>query len=227
MSDAPETARTAETPVLRLLIVDDHPMWRDAVARDLTARGYDVVATAGSVQQARDRARATRPDLVLMDMNLPDGDGDGVEATRAILENVPSARVLVLSASSERSDVLDAVRAGAQGYLLKSAGAQELVDAVEATVAGRAVFTPELAGLVLAELRGREQQPAPDPAGVLTPRESEILRMVAKGLTSKQIATRLELSPRTVENHVAATLRKLQLGNRVELTRFALEHGLD
>lgn len=209
---------------LRIMVVDDHPMWRDAVARDLGERGFDVVATASSVREAVDRARATSPDLVLMDMNLP--DGNGTAATAAILGVLPQVRVLVLSASSERSDVLDAVKAGASGYLLKSAGADDLVAAVRDTAAGRAVFTPELAGLVLAELRGREQA-APDPTSALTPRETEVLRMVATGLASKQIASRLGLSHRTVENHVASTLRKLHLANRVELTRFALENGLD
>lgn len=210
---------------LRVMVVDDHPMWRDAVARDLGERGFDVVATASSVREAVDRARAVSPDLVLMDMNLP--DGNGTEATSAIRDVLPQVRVLVLSASSERTDVLDAVKAGASGYLLKSAGADELVAAVRDTAEGRAVFTPELAGLVLAELRGRGQAAAPDPTSALTPRETEVLRMVAKGLASKQIASRLGLSHRTVENHVASTLRKLHLANRVELTRFALENGLE
>lgn len=216
---------TTPGDTLRIMTVDDHPMWRDAVARDLSDRGYDVVATAGGVREAVDRARATRPDVVLMDMNLP--DGDGTSATAALVELLPQTKVLVLSASSERTDVLDAVKAGASGYLLKSAGVQELVDAVEATAAGKAVFTPELAGLVLADLRGRSSAADADPAAALTPRETEVMRMVAKGLSSKQVASRLGLSSRTVDNHVAAVLRKLQLGNRVELTRFAIEHGLD
>lgn len=217
----PRTKSIAEPSVM---VVDDHPMWRDAVARDLTERGFRIVATASNVREAVARARATQPDVVLMDLNLP--DGDGVTATTGILAVLPETKVLVLSASSERNDVLEAVRAGASGYLLKSAGADELIDAVLATADGRAVFTPELAGLVLADLRGRSKQ-QDDPAAVLTPRETEVLRMVAKGLTSKQIAARLDLSHRTVDNHVAASLRKLQLGNRVELARFALQHGLE
>lgn len=206
----------------RIIVVDDHPMWRDAVAGDLAGRGYEVVATASTAQEAVNRALATRPDVVLMDMNLP--DGNGVDATKAILAAglSPEPHILVLSASSERTDVIDAVRAGASGYLLKSASADELVRAVDDTHAGRAVFTPELAGLVLAELRGRE----PDEASALTPRETEVLRMVAKGLSSKQIARRMDISHRTVDNHIAATLRKLQLGNRVELARYAIEHGM-
>ena len=209
----------------RVMLVDDHPMWRRAVEADLVARGFEVVATAATVREASVRAAATRPALVLMDMNLP--DGSGTDATAAVRAVLPEVKVLVLSASSERTDVVDALKAGASGYLLKSADADDLHRAVLDTLAGRAVFTPELAGLVLAELRGREGREEEHPAAALTPRETEVLRMVAKGLSSKQVAARLDLSHRTVDNHVAATLRKLQLGNRVELTRFALENGLD
>ncbi|GAB3581790.1 response regulator [Calidifontibacter terrae] len=208
-----------------IMVVDDHPMWRDGVSRDLTDAGYDVVATADSVVAAGNRAGATTPDVVLMDMHLL--DGTGAQATAAVLEKSPNSHVLVLSASSEREDVLEAVKAGASGYLVKSASAQELRDAVEATAAGQAVFTPELAGLVLGEYR-RVATASPDPElPTLTERETEVLRHVAKGLSAKQIATRLGVSHRTVENHVQSSLRKLQLRNRVELARYAMEHGLE
>lgn len=208
------------------MVVDDHPIWRDAVARDLEDDGFTVVATADGVAAARRRAAAVQPDVVLMDMRL--ADGDGATATAEVLAVSPSTRILVLSASDERDDVLDAVKAGATGYLVKSASKQELGDAVRATAAGRAVFTPGLAGLVLGEYRRMAANPARDPqTPSLTERETEILRHVAKGLTAKQIATRLSLSHRTVENHVQATFRKLQVANRVELTRYAIEHGLD
>ena len=209
---------------LRVMVVDDHPMWRDGVARDLTDNGFDVVATAGSVESAGTRAAAVLPDVVLMDMNLP--DGTGAQATAAVLAVHPGARVLILSASDERDDVLDAIKAGATGYLVKSAQQSELIAAVTATGDGQPVFTPGLAGLVLGEYRRMSKSPEPD-APVLTSRETEVLRHVAKGLSSRQIATRLEISPRTVENHVGSALRKLQLGNRVELARYAIEHGLD
>lgn len=123
-----------------VMVVDDHPIWRDAVARDLADSGFTVVATADGVDTARRRAAAVHPDVVVMDMRL--GDGDGVAATAAVLEVSPSTRVLVLSASDERDDVLQAVKAGATGYLVKSASRDELTDAVHATAAGRAVFTP-------------------------------------------------------------------------------------
>ncbi|GAA4843082.1 response regulator transcription factor [Actinomycetospora corticicola] len=213
----------------RVMVVDDHPMWREGVARDLTERGFDVVATAGDGAAAVRIAPAARPDVVVMDLQMPHLDGAG--ATAAILAALPGTRVLVLSASAEQGDVLGAVRAGAAGYLLKSAQAAELVDAVQRTADGQAVFGPELAGLVLGEFRRREKrkdretQPSGEPA--LTPRETEVLRLVAKGLTARQIAERLTLSHRTVENHVQNALRKLQLTNRVELTRYAIEQGLD
>ncbi|MBF6334751.1 response regulator transcription factor [Nocardia abscessus] len=213
---------------ISVMVVDDHPMWRDGVSRDLTEAGFQVTATADGVGAAARRAAAVRPDVVLMDMQLP--DGNGAQATAEVLRVSPQSRVLVLSASAERDDVLDAIKAGASGYLVKSASAAELIDAVHATAAGQAVFTPGLAGLVLGEYRRMATTPArPDephrPA--LTERETDVLRMVAKGLSAKQIAARLGLSHRTVENHVQATLRKLQLANRVELTRYAIEQGLE
>ncbi|OLF06269.1 DNA-binding response regulator [Actinophytocola xinjiangensis] len=209
-----------------VMVVDDHPMWRDGVARDLAEREFDVVATAGDAAAAVRIAGTVRPDVVLMDLNL--GSVSGVEAIREITGALPATRVLVLSASGEHGDVLEAVKAGASGYLIKSASVAELVDAVERTAAGDAVFTPGLAGLVLGEYRRMAAEPK-DADGLpsLSQRETEVLRLVAKGLTARQIAARLQLSHRTVENHVQSTLRKLQLHNRVELARYAIEHGLD
>ena len=215
------------------MVVDDHPMWRDAVARDLAEAGYDVVATVSDGAQALRVAAAAQPDVVVLDLQLP--DMSGVEVTRGLRAAHPAARVLVLSASGEQQDVLDAVKAGAVGYLLKSAARPEFLDAVRRTADGDAVFTPGLAALVLGEFRRLAAAPA-DSAGDgresredaprLTERETEILRMVATGMSYKQIATRLVLSHRTVQNHVQNTLGKLHLHNRVELVRYAIEHGL-
>jgi len=217
--------RQAEPPVsIRVMIVDDHPIWREGVERDLTERGYVIVATAADAASAVRTATATRPDIVLMDLQL--GEGSGVDATKEILLALPETRVLVLSASAEHVDVLDAVKNGASGYLVKSASAAELEDAVRRTADGDAVFSAGLAGLLLGEYRRLNDEPEPD-APKLTPRETEVLRLVARGLTARQIASRLILSHRTVENHVQNTLRKLQLHNRVELVRYAIEHGID
>src|ERR1700758_3099737 len=211
------------------MVVDDHPMWRDAVARDLAEAGYDVVATATDGAQELRVAGAARPDVVVLDLQLP--DMSGVEVTRGLQAAHPAVRVLVLSASGEQQDVLDAVKAGAAGYLLKSAARAEFLDAVQRTADGDAVFTPGVAALVLGEFRRLAAVPAAAPGDPevprLTERETEILRMVATGLSYKQIASRLFLSHRTVQNHVQNILGKLHLHNRVELVRYAIEHGLD
>ncbi|WP_431912075.1 response regulator [Micromonospora carbonacea] len=220
------------------MVVDDHPMWREGVARDLTEAGHLVVATSGEGRQAVRVAPAARPDLVVLDLQLP--DISGVEVIRGLRAALPEVRVLMLSASGEQQSVLDAVKAGATGYLVKSAAPAEFLDAVRRTAAGEPVFTPGLAGLVLGEFRrlaagagGAAGDRGPAPAGRpadaprLTDRETEVLRLVAKGMSYKQIAERLGLSHRTVQNHVQNTLGKLQLHNRVELTRYAIERGLD
>jgi DNA-binding NarL/FixJ family response regulator len=215
--------RDAARP-LRVLVVDDHPIWRDGVARDLEAAGLTVCGTAGDGAQAIRVATATRPDVVLLDLHLP--DVSGVEVARLLAATDPPPRILVLSASGERQDVLDAMTAGATGYLVKSASAAELLDGVRRVAAGDAVFTPGLAGLVLGEYHRLAS--GADPATPrLTDRETEILRLVAKGLTYPQIAEQLVLSVRTVQNHVQNTLSKLQLHNKAQLVRYALEQGLD
>ena len=213
---------------LRVMVVDDHPIWREAIERDLRAAGLDVVGAAGDGEQALRRIAAARPHVVVLDLRLP--VLDGVETTRRIAAEHPGVRVLILSASGEEGDVLSAIKAGATGYLVKSASSAELIDAVRRTAAGDAVFTPGLAGLVLGEFRRMTAAPGKDDAPTgprLTDRESEILRLVAKGLSSRQIAERLVLSHRTVQNHTQNVLAKLQLHNRVELARYAIESGLD
>ncbi|MEU7818598.1 response regulator transcription factor [Pseudonocardia sp. NPDC049154] len=208
-----------------VMVVDDHPIWREGVARDLGERGLEVVATAPDAGAAVRIAPAVRPQVVLMDLNL--GETSGVDAIAGIVEKLPDTKVLVLSASGEHADVLEALKAGATGYLVKSASAEELVDAVCRTAEGVPVFTPGLAGLVLGEYRRLAQRPAGEPAApALTDRETEVLRLVAKGLTAKQIGERLVVSHRTVESHVQNTLRKLQLHNRSQLVRYAIEQGL-
>ncbi|WP_166391702.1 response regulator [Nocardioides ochotonae] len=211
---------------VRVMVVDDHPMWRDAVERDLAAAGFDVVGVAADGRQALARFPACRPQVLVLDLQIP--EPNGVAVTAEVLRHDPSARVLILSASGEQGDVLEAVKAGATGYLVKSASREELIDAVRRVAAGDTVFTAGLAGLVLGEYRRIADPSADDPGHPeLTERETEVLKMVAKGMSYKQIAERLVLSHRTVQNHVQNTLRKLQMHNRVELTRWAIEQGLD
>jgi DNA-binding NarL/FixJ family response regulator len=240
---------------VRVLVVDDHPIWRQGVARDLAECGFEVAGTAGDGAQTLRVAAAVQPDVVLLDLNLP--DMSGAQVTERLLATQPGVRVLILSASDARQDVLDAVTAGASGYVLKSADLAQLTAGLRATAAGQAVFTPGLAALVLGEYnrlsgagvaaairqaareepvqgsaaRSAQAQPArrvegPPPPS-LTDRETEVLRLVAKGLTYPQIAERLTLSPRTVQNHVQNTLSKLQLHNKAQLVRYALEEGVD
>ena len=207
---------------ITVVVADDHPIWRDAVERDLLAAGMSVVGVAGDGEKAVRVCAATRPQVLVCDLQMP--GLSGVEVTRAVAPE--GTRVLVLSASGEQADVLEAVKAGATGYLVKSASTAELVDAVRRTAAGDAVFTPGLAGLVLGEYRRMAAGPVQDDTPRLTDRETEVLRLVAKGLTAKQVAERLVVSHRTVENHVQNTLSKLQLHNRAQLVRYALEKGL-
>ncbi|SHH23128.1 two component transcriptional regulator, LuxR family [Jatrophihabitans endophyticus] len=207
----------------RVMLVDDHPIWRDALERDLVQAGYEVVGAFGDGESAVRVAPAVRPEVVLMDLQLP--RMSGVEAAAAIVAADPSVRVLMFSQSGEDADVLAAVKGGARGYLVKSASRAELLTAVERTAEGRATFSPGLAALVLGEYR-RIERDEPSPAAVLTERETDVLRLVSTGLSAKAIGERLGVSYRTVQNHVQNTLQKLQLHNRVELTRWAVEHGI-
>lgn len=200
---------------LRVVLVDDHQLWH-AVVEQVLSPHFAVVGVALDGAKALRVVAATRPDVVLLDLQLPDRRGD--ELVPEFLKSSPESRILVLSASGEPRDVLSTVKVGASGYLVKSASAEELVAAVSRTAAGEAVFPPGLAAAVLGDLRSGHSN--------LSEREVEVLRLVARGLTSRQVAERLFLSPRTVENHVNSTLKKLHLKNRVELTRYALDQGL-
>lgn len=209
---------------VRVLIVDDHPMWRNGVRTDLEGSGSaEVVGEASDGGEAIEVAREVMPDVILMDLHLP--QVSGVDATRAIIEESPHIKVLVLSASAEEADVLEAVKAGASGYLLKSSSSDVIVDAVMRVRAGEPVFTSSLAGLVLSEFR-RIANTDPDEPD-LTARENEVLKLVAKGYAYKEIGEKLFISTKTVQNHVQNILTKLQLKKRYELMRYAIHKGLD
>lgn len=217
---------TEVSRAIRVMVVDDHPMWRDAVERDLVAAGVDVVAVAADGREALARFPAARPDVIVLDLQIP--APNGIEVTAEVVRQDPAVRVLVLSASGEQADVLSAVKAGATGYLVKSASRAELLAAVRTVADGDPVFTPGLAGMVLGEFQRISDGPSRDPAEPhLTDRETEVLKLVAKGMSYRQIAERLVISHRTVQNHVQSTLHKLQMHNRVELARYVIERGLD
>ena len=215
---------TRTAPPLKVVVVDDHPMWRDGVRADLEADGRARVVGEAADAAAIEVTARERPDLVLLDLNMP--GLPGTVAIRRIAETLPTIRMLVPSASAAEPDMLEAVKAGASGYLLKSATGTELVEAVHRVAAGEPVFPPSLAALVLGEFR-RVAAGGGDRAQDLTDRETEVLRLVAKGYTYAEIADRLVISVRTVQNHVQNILGKLQLRGRYELTRYAIHRGLD
>jgi DNA-binding NarL/FixJ family response regulator len=212
---------------IRVMVVDDHPIWRDGLRRDLERAGVaEVVAEASDGGEAIDRAREAMPEVILMDLNLP--TVRGADAIRMITTEAPHIRVLVVSASGEEADVLEAVKNGAVGYLLKDSTAEEIADAVRRVADGDVVFTPSLAGLVLSEFRRVSAGGGPSPAEpALTPTENEILTLVAKGYTYREIAEKRFIAVKTVQNHVQNILTKLHMHTRYELMRYAIRKGLD
>jgi len=212
-----------------VVVVDDHPIWREGVARDLAAQGFAVVATVADSSFTLRIAAATQPRVVVIDLDLD--ELSAVEAVRTIANTMPDTRVLVLSERAEHSDVLEAVKAGAAGYLVKSASAAELMDAVRRTANGDAVFTPGLADLVLGEYQRLTVEPKPDeasetPVPRLTARETEVLKLVATGLTSQLVAKELGLSVRTVENLQSNLFRKLGVRDRAQAVAHGFRRGL-
>ena len=207
-----------------IVIVDDHALFRSGVRSEVEGL-VEVVGEAGSVEEAVRVIAATRPDVVLLDVHMP--GGGGVEVIRGVGAVDPGQRFLALSVSDAAEDVIAVVRAGARGYVTKSISGEELAAAIERVRDGDAVFSPRLAGFVLDAFAGTvpEAEVDPDP-DQLTMREREVLRMIARGYMYKEVAQRLDISPRTVEAHVSAVLRKLQLSNRHELTRWAAERRL-
>ena len=210
-------------PRIRLFLVDDHRLFLAGVRSEL-GDAFEVVGEAGDVLTAIEGVTATKPDVVLLDVHLPDGSGDQVVVSTA--ESLPSTRYLALSVSDAAEDVIAVIRAGARGYVTKTIGPHELIAAIRQIHDGDAVFSPRLAGFVLDAFAG-EPPPAIDPeVDQLTPREGEVLRYIARGYTYKEAAAQLHLSVRTIESHVSSVLRKLQLSNRRELTRWATARRL-
>ncbi len=208
---------------VRVAIVDDHGLFRAGVRAELAAtpgrRPVEVVGEADCVEDAVVVIRSARPDVVLLDVHLPGGDGAAVISS--VRHDPAPPRFLALSVSDAAEDVIAVVRAGARGYVTKTIGAAELVDAVVRVHDGDAVFSPRLAGFVLDAFSGDLPAPADPELDQLTAREQEVLRLIARGYAYKQVAARLHLSVKTVETHVSAVLRKLQLSNRHQLTAWA------
>jgi DNA-binding NarL/FixJ family response regulator len=214
--------RKADGP--SVVIVDDHEIFRSGVRAELEGH-LDVRGEAGSVEEAVRLITAERPDVVLLDVHMP--GGGGVEVIRRVAAESPAQRFLALSVSDAAEDVIAVIRAGARGYVTKTISGSDLADAVRRVRDGDAVFSPRLAGFVLDAFAGQLSEAEVDPdLDQLTMREREVLRLIARGYLYKEIALELSIAPKTVEAHVSAVLRKLQLSNRHELSRWAVERRL-
>lgn len=204
---------------VRLVLADDHPIWRSGLRADL-ADGFEVVGEAGTAPEAVEVIRRERPDLVLCDLNMPDGGG-----LKVVRECGELTRIVILTVSEAERDLLDAVAAGAVGYLVKTTPPEDLHAAMVRAAGGEPVFSPALAGLLLGEFRKLAK--ASGGRQPLSDREREVLQLVARGHSYKEIAAELYISDKTVENHVHNILRKLHLSRRQELIRYALDHGIE
>jgi DNA-binding NarL/FixJ family response regulator len=221
----PERAQTEPTPV-RVVLVDDHSMFRSGVRAELaTDTDVEIVGEAGGVGEAVAVIGRTRPDVVLLDVHMPDGGGKAV--LDQVTKTAPEVRFLALSVSDAAEDVIGVIRAGARGYVTKTISGPDLAAAVRRVKDGDAVFSPRLAGFVLDAFTRNPEAPVHDPElDLLTQREREVLRLLARGYAYKEIASRLFISVKTVETHVSSVLRKLQLSNRYELSRWATDRRL-
>ncbi len=207
---------------LRVVLVDDHRLFRAGVRSEL-GEAVEVVGEAETVSEAVRLILALQPDVVLLDVHMPEGGGSAVLA--GVAAGAPSTRFLALSVSDAAEDVIGVIRGGARGYVTKSISAPELADAVRRVADGDAVFSPRLAGFVLDTFSATPPAPSED-LDVLTARERDVLRLIARGYTYKEVAAELFISGKTVETHVSSVLRKLQLSNRRELSRWAADRRL-
>jgi len=207
----------------RVVLVDDHALFRSGVRGELGAK-VEIVGEAETVAEAVPMIKDADPDVVLLDVHLPDGGGEAVIA--GVAQERPGVKFLALSVSDAAEDVIAVIRAGARGYVTKTISGAELADAVRRVADGDAVFSPRLAGFVLDAFRAGERVHSDTELDELTPREREVLQLIARGYRYKEIAARLHLSVKTIESHVSNVLRKLQLSSRAELTRWAAERRL-
>jgi len=222
-------ALTAEESIvddLRVLIVDDHDLFRSGLRNLLEEQGVLIVGEAAAGQEALRIVRDVAPDVVVMDLNMP-GMG-GVEATRHISAIAPLTRVLMLTISDEDTDVIDAILAGACGYLLKDSSIQVLMDGIRAAAMGESLISPAIAAKVLQRVRASSTQPEIESTirAELSEREIEVLKLIANGKDNAMIASELHISPKTVKNHISNILMKLQIDNRIQAAVYAVRSGI-
>lgn len=226
MTNTAHLAPSRESQALRVLLVDDHDLFRTGLRNLLEEQGVHVIAEAAAGAEAVEAVREHAPDVVVMDLNMP--GMSGVEATRHITAISPLTRVLVLTISDEDADVMDALMAGACGYLLKDASIPELLRGIEAAAAGESLISPHIAGKVLQRLRATATQTdlAATIEAELSEREIEVLKLIANGKDNAEIAAELHISPKTVKNHISNILMKLQIDNRIQAAVYAVRSGI-
>jgi DNA-binding NarL/FixJ family response regulator len=226
LSDTLESSERTTQATVRVLLVDDHDLFRTGLRNLLEEQGIDIVGEAGDGAQAVRLVRELTPDVVVMDLNMP-GIG-GVEATRQVTSVAPLTRVVVLTISDQDGDVLDAILAGACGYLMKDASIDELMAGIRAASIGESLISPHIAGKVLQRIRATSSQPdiAETIRTELSDREIEVLKLIANGKDNGMIAAELHISPKTVKNHISNILMKLQIQNRIQAAVYAVRSGI-
>jgi DNA-binding NarL/FixJ family response regulator len=226
VTEASSIAQESEQHDVRVLLVDDHDLFRTGLRSLLEEQGVEIVGEAASGQDALRFVREVAPDVVVMDLNMP--GMNGVEATRHIGREAPLTRVVVLTISDQDSDVMDAILAGACGYLLKDASIQDLMQGIHAAAIGESLISPHIAGKVLQHVRGTT--PSSDAAATiraeLSEREIQVLKLIANGKDNALIAGELHISPKTVKNHISNILMKLQIDNRIQAAVYAVRSGI-
>jgi DNA-binding NarL/FixJ family response regulator len=210
----------------RVLLADDHPLFRDGLSTLLQARGMHVVGEASNGLEALEQARALKPDLVLMDVHMP--QMNGLEATRLIKTEMPHTKIVILTVSDDDADLFEAIKSGAQGYLLKSLASQTFFEMLDGVARGEAPITRDLATRILGEFARhlRQEDPSARREANLTEREKEVLRLVAEGSTNRDIAAKLNVTENTIKYHLKNILEKLHLRNRAQAVAYAMQTGL-
>lgn len=217
-----ETTAESGPQTIRLMLADDHKMLREGLRRSMVERGFNVVGEARDGGEAVDLAAALRPDVILMDVSMP--DMDGVEATRQIKERFPDIRIVMLTMHADQDILANAIRAGANGYLVKDCSTDEIASAIETVAGGETALSPRLAASMLAEVRRQEGEA--DTARIITKREEEVLQHIADGCSTPEVAEKLFISQKTVKNHLASIYQKLDARDRTQAVLQAVRMGL-